>query len=136
MKNFFRAAFVCTVLTSCIVNSTYLFKATLSPISGVVSPGIGQLDASTQDNNSRLSVNGSYSTLTSSPISIKIVSPTRNCTMDVYPDTSVSGRFAGFCEGPATNDDINNVNNGLTKVIIYTINNPEGELSGVIQRLN
>ncbi len=129
-------AFFGFAFTSCIVNNTYSFKASLMPVLGVITSGIGQMDASSQDNNARLSVNGSYSTLTSPPTSIIVSSPTRTCIMDIYPDTVASGRFAGICEGPATNDDINNVNNGLTKVLIKTTSYPNGELSGVIQRLN
>jgi hypothetical protein len=126
-----------TFITGCVVNSVYTFTAQLTPTMSVTSNALGSMDGSTQDSNSRLAVSGRYSGLSSAATVIEIISATRTCSLTNYPDADPkNGGFAGTCNGPATQADIDNLNNGQTRIVVKTVNNPAGEISGVIRRTN
>jgi hypothetical protein len=106
-------------LMGCIVNSVYTFTAQLVPVVGITTNATGYMDGSTQDSNSRLVASGRYSGLGSAATSIEIVSPTRTCVLNKYPDSDPrSGGFEGLCNGPATQADIDNLNNGQTRIVV------------------
>jgi hypothetical protein len=140
MKNFARKVSISAlalILMGCIVNSVYTFTAQLSSSVGNSSTGVGYMDGSTQDSNTRLVVSGRYSGLSSAASQVVIVSPIKECVLVHYPDANaLSGGFEGTCYGPASQADIDNVNNGLTRIVVRTMNSPNGEISGVIRRTN
>jgi hypothetical protein len=132
-----------SLLASCInpVNSAILFYSDVAQISGVQTIGSGRLEASTVVGSDTVSVNVVFTNLTSKMISATIASPNRICsttntTLLKYSldGDGKSGRVYGYCQGNYTQQDLDDFNNKKFTIIIATVNNPNGEIRGIINK--